>query len=83
MENYTKISKKNEENFLDWSRDGRLMRHISAKSLINWIVVFPSKDKQVAMGLIDALLQVCKPFGKKSSLTFHSISIVIFSRNAS
>ncbi len=58
--------KKEDKQFLgiDWSREGRSMRHISAKSLMNWIVVFPTKDKQVALGLIDALLQVCKPFGK-------------------
>jgi hypothetical protein len=40
------------------------MRHINAKSLLNWIAVFPSKDKQLSMSLVDALLQVCKPFGK-------------------
>jgi hypothetical protein len=61
------------------------MRHISAKSLINWIAVFPTKDKQVALGLIDALLQVCKPFGKILNIHFFSInqfSILIFNRNA-
>jgi hypothetical protein len=55
---------KDDENLLDWSRDGRSMRHINAKSLLNWIAVFPSKDKLVSIGLIDALFQVCKPFGK-------------------
>ncbi|CAF1184445.1 unnamed protein product [Adineta steineri] len=50
-------------NEADWSREGRSMRHISAKSLLHWIVVFPTKEEQIASGLIDALLQVCKPFG--------------------
>jgi hypothetical protein len=58
---------------IDWSREGRSMRHINAKSLINWIVVFPIKDEQIALGLIDALLQVCKPFGK---IRFFPLSIL-------
>ncbi len=40
------------------------MRHISAKSLNQWVVVFPAKEEQIGLGLIDALLQVCQPFGK-------------------
>ncbi|CAF4140900.1 unnamed protein product [Rotaria sp. Silwood2] len=50
-------------NEADWSRDGRNMRHISAKSLNHWIVVFPGRDEQISLGLIDALMQVCNPFG--------------------
>lgn len=49
---------------LEWSREARVMRHINAKSLINWIVIFPARDQQVSLMLIDALLRVCKPFGK-------------------
>ncbi|CAF3792734.1 unnamed protein product [Rotaria magnacalcarata] len=50
-------------NEADWSRDGRTMRHISAKALNHWVVVFPAKEEQISLGLIDALIQVCKPFG--------------------
>lgn len=55
---------------LDWSRDGRSMRHISAKSLNNWIVVFPVSCEQISLGLIEALIQVCKPFGKNFSFLY-------------
>jgi hypothetical protein len=63
------------------------MRHISAKSLNNWIVVFPAKEEQTVLGLIDALLQVCKPFGKFSHLfltyLFNTICfILLLNRNA-
>ncbi len=58
------------EFFIDWSREGRSMRHISAKSLHNWIVVFPAREEQTALGLIDALIQVCKPFGKFPRLSY-------------
>jgi hypothetical protein len=71
---------------VDWSREGRSMRHISAKSLMNWIAVFPTKDKQIAIGLIDALLQVCKPFGKIFNIYFLYIKSILssfFNRNAS
>lgn len=61
------------------------MRHISAKSLINWIVAFPVRDEQVSLAFIDALLQVCKPFGKIFNiyLFFFKIHLLLFfNRNA-
>lgn len=48
----------------DWSRDGRNMRHINAKPLNRWVVVFPIDFERTSISLIDALMQICKPFGK-------------------
>lgn len=50
--------------YVDWSRSSQRMRHIHAKSLNNWIVVFPNRDRPVVLNLIDTLHQVCEPFGK-------------------
>jgi hypothetical protein len=47
------------------------MRHISAKSLNNWIAVFPVKEEQNALALIEALIQVCQPFGKVFLINFY------------
>ncbi|CAF1387112.1 unnamed protein product, partial [Didymodactylos carnosus] len=33
----------------DWSREGRALRHISAKNLINWIVLFAPKDRGISL----------------------------------
>lgn len=40
------------------------MRHIKPKSLNHWVVVFPAKNEQTGLALINALIQVCRPFGK-------------------
>ncbi|CAF0742824.1 unnamed protein product [Didymodactylos carnosus] len=47
----------------DWSREGRNLRHISAKSLTKWLVLFPAREVELAEALVDALGQVCTPFG--------------------
>ena len=47
----------------DWSREGRSLRHISCKNLKSWIVFYPSSLRELGDELINALYQVCVPFG--------------------
>ncbi|CAF1424094.1 unnamed protein product [Rotaria magnacalcarata] len=47
----------------DWSREGRSLKHISCKNLKNWIVFYPSSLRELGDELINALYQVCVPFG--------------------
>ncbi|UJR37097.1 hypothetical protein I4U23_029801 [Adineta vaga] len=47
----------------DWSREGRSLKHISCKNLKNWIVFYPSSLRELGDELINALHQVCLPFG--------------------
>ncbi len=42
---------------------GRSLRHISCKNLKNWIVFYPSSLRELGDELINALYQVCVPFG--------------------
>ena len=62
------------------------MRHISSKSLNQWIIVFPGRDEQICLRLVDALIQVCQPFGKiRSFCSWFIITVFvlfIFNRNA-
>ena len=64
------------ERFIDWSREGRAMRHISAKPLNSWLVLFQSRDRHIAMKLIDILIDVCKMFGKNFNLFFGFYCVV-------
>ncbi|CAF4977055.1 unnamed protein product, partial [Rotaria sp. Silwood1] len=47
----------------DWSREGRSLKHISCKNLKNWTVFYPSSLRELGDELINALYQVCVPFG--------------------
>ena len=47
----------------DWSREGRSLKHISCKNLKHWIVFYPSSLRELGDELINALHQVCLPFG--------------------
>jgi hypothetical protein len=42
---------------------GRSLRHISCKNLKNWVVFYPSSLRELGDELINALYQVCLPFG--------------------
>ncbi len=42
---------------------GRSLRHISCKNLKSWIVFYPSSLRELGDELINALYQVCVPFG--------------------
>ncbi|CAF1161007.1 unnamed protein product [Adineta ricciae] len=48
---------------VDWSRNCRNVRHVSARPLRQWVAVFPAREGEVARRLIDALHQVCQSFG--------------------
>jgi len=39
------------------------LKHISAKSLKKWIVIFPSSARDLTEALVESLGQVCVPFG--------------------
>ncbi|CAF0863904.1 unnamed protein product, partial [Didymodactylos carnosus] len=53
------IQYKSEE--ADWSREGRAMKHINAKNLNNWILVYPLKEQVTEF--IYSLRHVCQPMG--------------------
>ncbi len=42
---------------------GRSLRHISCKNLKSWVVFYPSSLRELGDELINALYQVCVPFG--------------------
>ena len=46
---------------------GRGLRHISCKNLKNWLVFYPSSFRELGDELINALYQVCVPFGMEVS----------------
>lgn len=45
------------------SFSGRSLKHIACKNLKNWIVFYPSSLRELGDELINALYQVCVPFG--------------------